>query len=58
MPCMPATCDGRCTTFSRADLDAWVEANRVKPGELTHLAGSPAMSDRYLRGGSSSNNQT
>jgi hypothetical protein len=46
--------DGRRYTFRRAELDEWVDANRVKPGELTHLAGTLATSDRYLRGGSRS----
>jgi excisionase family DNA binding protein len=34
---LPAYHAGRVLRLRREDLDAWLETQRVKPGELTHL---------------------
>ena len=39
--------------YARADLDAYLEAARIRPGDVSYLPKPPASSGRYIRSGSS-----
>jgi len=43
--------------YARSDLDAHLEAARIRPGDISYLAKPPASSGRYIRAGRSQSPQ-